>query len=126
MNARYLMTLLAGVAIGAIAVQGLHAQGAKLKAYSVSESEVLDATAQAAYLAAARKAQEAHGHTLRTAAGRVVQIEGGPPPKSVGIVEWDSLDDAVAFYKSKAWADLAPQRDKAVKIARRYVVEVEK
>jgi len=126
MNARYLMTLLAGVAIGAIAVQGLHAQGAKLKAYSVSESEVLDATAQAAYLAAARKAQEAHGHTLRTAAGRVVQIEGGPPPKSVGIVEWDSLDDAVAFYKSKAWADLAPQRDKAVKVARRYVVETEK
>ena len=126
MNARYLMTLLAGVAIGAIAVQGLHAQGAKLKAYSVSESEVLDATAQAAYLAAARKAQEAHGHTLRTAAGRVVQIEGGPAPKSVGIVEWDSLDDAVAFYKSKAWADLAPQRDKAVKVARRYVVETEK
>ena len=126
MNARYLMTLLAGVAIGAIAVQGLHAQGAKLKAYSVSESEVLDATAQAAYLAAARKAQAAHGRTLRTAAGRVVQIEGGPPPKSVGIVEWDSLDDAVAFYKSKAWADLAPQRDKAVKVARRYVDETEK
>jgi len=123
---RIAMAMLAGVAIGAIAVQGLHAQGAKLKAYSVSESEVLDATAQAAYLAAARKAQEAHGHTLRTAAGRVVQIEGGPPPKSVGIVEWDSLDDAVAFYKSKAWADLAPQRDKAVKVARRYVVETEK
>ena len=126
MNARYLMTLLAGVAIGAIAVQGLHAQGAKLKAYSVSESEVLDATAQAAYLAAARKAQEAHGHTLRTAAGRVVQIEGGSPPKSAAISEWDSLDDAVAFYKSKAWTDLAPQRDKAVKLVRRYAVEVEK
>ena len=123
---RIAMAMLAGVAIGAIAVQGLHAQGAKLKAYSVSESEVLDATAQAAYLAAARKAQAAHGRTLRTAAGRVVQIEGGPPPKSVGIVEWDSLDDAVAFYKSKAWADLAPQRDKAVKVARRYVVETEK
>jgi uncharacterized protein (DUF1330 family) len=46
--------------------------------------------------------------------------------KGAGIVEWDSLDDAVAFYKSKAWADLAPQRDKAVKLVRRYVVEVEK
>jgi hypothetical protein len=53
-------------------------------------------------------------------------MEGGPAPKCVGIVEWDSLDEAVAFDKSKAWADLAPQRDKAVKIARRYVVEVEK
>jgi len=119
--------LLAGIAIGAIAVQGLHAQGAKLKAYSVSELEILDASAQAAYLPAARKAIEAaHGHALRTAAGRVVQIEGEPAPKSVGIVEWDSLDEAVTFYKSKAWTDLAPERDKAVKTTRRYVVEVEK
>ena len=119
--------LLAGIAIGAIAVQGLHAQGAKLKAYSVSELEILDASAQAAYLPAARKAIEAaHGHALRTAAGRVVQIEGVPAPKSVGIVEWDSLDEAVTFYKSKAWTDLAPERDKAVKTTRRYVVEVEK
>jgi uncharacterized protein (DUF1330 family) len=126
-NFRIPMVMLAGVAIGAIAVQGLHAQGAKLKAYSIGEIETFDTSAQAAYLPAARKAiEEAHGRALRTAAGRVVQIEGGPAPKGVGIVEWDSLDDAVAFYKSKAWADLAPQRDKAVKVVRRYVVEVEK
>ena len=124
---RIAMVLLAGVAIGAIAAQGLHAQGSKLKAYAVSESDLLDASALAAYLPAARKALgEARGRALRTAAGRVVQIEGGPAPGSVGIVEWDSLDDAVAFYKSKAWTDLAPQRDKAVKVVRRYVVEVEK
>lgn len=126
-NFKIAMVLLAGVAIGAIAVQGLHAQGAKLKAYAVSESEILDASAQATYLTAARKALEAaNAHTLRTAAGRVVQIEGGPPPKSVGIIEWNSVDEAVAFYKSKAWTDLAPQRDKAVKVTRRYVVEAEK
>jgi uncharacterized protein (DUF1330 family) len=123
----YTMTLLAGIAIGAIALQGLQAQGAKLKAYSIGENEILDASAQAAYLPAARKAVEAaHGRPLRTTAGRVVQIEGGPAPKSVAIVEWESLDDAVAFYKSKAWADLAPERDKAIKVTRRYAVEVEK
>ena len=126
-NFRIAMALLAGVAIGAIAVQGIHAQGAKLKAYSVAEIEILNASAQAAYLPAARKAIEAaHGRALRTAAGRVVQIEGGPAPKGVGIVEWNSLDEAVAFYKSKAWTDLAPERDKAIKSVRRYVVEVEK
>jgi uncharacterized protein (DUF1330 family) len=53
-----------------------------------------------------------------------VQIEGTAPPKNVGIVEWESLDDAVAFYKSKAWTDLAPDREKAVKVIRRFVVEV--
>ena len=126
-NFRIAMAMLAGVAIGAFAVQGLHAQGAKLKAYSVSESEVLDASALTAYLPAARKAIEtAHGRPLRTAAGRVVQIDGGSPPKSAAIVEWDSIDDAVAFYKSQAWTDLAPQRDKAVKVAQRFAVEVEK
>jgi len=127
MNARYLMTLLAGVAIGAIGLQGLHAQGAKQKAYSVSEFEILDKSAQAAYLPAARKAVEAaHGRPLRTSNGRVVQIDGAPALKNVAISEWDSLDDAVAFYKSKASTDLAPQRDKAVKTTRRYVVETEK
>ena len=128
MKIRYTVALsiLAGVAIGALGVQGLHAQ-AKLKAYSIGEIEILDASAQAAYLPAARKAIEAaHGRALRTAAGRVVQIEGGPAPKTADIVEWDSLDDAVAFYKSKAWTDLAPQRDKATKVIRRYVVETEK
>ena len=128
MKARFSMaSLLAGIAIGAVALQGLHAQGAKQKAYSVSELEILDASAQAAYLAAARKALEAaHGHALRTTTGRVVQIDGGAAPKNVALVEWDSLDDAVAFYKSKAWTDLAPQHDKATKVVRRYVVEAEK
>jgi hypothetical protein len=65
--------MLAGAALGALAVEGLHAQGTKLKAYVVSENEILDASAQAAYLPTARKLiQEAHGHALRTAAGRVV------------------------------------------------------
>jgi uncharacterized protein (DUF1330 family) len=44
----------------------------------------------------------------------------------MGIVEWDSVDDAVGFYKSKAWEDLAPQREKAIKVIRRFVVETEK
>jgi uncharacterized protein (DUF1330 family) len=126
-NYKIAMVLLAGVALGALAVEGLHAQGAKLKAYVISENEILDASAQAAYLPTARKLIEgAHGHALRTAGGRVVQIEGGAPPKSAALTEWDSVDDAVAFYKSKAWTDLAPQRDKAVKVVRRYAVEVEK
>jgi uncharacterized protein (DUF1330 family) len=126
MKVHFTMTLLAGVAVGAIALQALHAQGPKLKAYSIAEIEILDPSAQAAYLPAARKALEAaHGRALRTTTGRVVQIDGGLAPKAVAIVEWDSLDDALAFYKSKAWTDLALQRDKATKLIRRYVVETE-
>ena len=128
MNTKFKIALavIAGAGLGAAAMQGLHAQ-AKPKAYSVSELDVSDMEAQKAYLPVARTAIEgAHGRALRTAAGRVEHIEGAVAPKSVAIVEWDSLGDAQAFYKSKAWTDLAPQRDKAYKTVRRYVVEVEK
>jgi uncharacterized protein (DUF1330 family) len=120
------LSLLAGVAIGAIAMQGLHAQGAKLKAWSVGEIEpVAGGTVSATYLKAARDAiANAHGTPLRTLNGRVVSIEGKAPPK-VAIVEWASVDDALAFYKSKAWTDLAPEREKTQKTIRRYIVEVE-
>ena len=100
---------------------------AKLKAYSVGEIEVIDASAQPGYVPPVRQAiQNSHGRSLRTLNGRVVSIEGPPAPKNAAIVEWDSVDDALAFYKSKAWTDFAPQREKAQKTIRRYVVEVEK
>ena len=125
-NSKIVLAVIVGVAFGAVANQGLHAQ-AKLKAYSVSELDVSDMDAQKAYLPVARKAIEAaHGRALRTAAGQIEHIEGAAAPKSAAIVEWDSLEDAQAFYKSKAWMDLKPQRDKAYKTVRRYVVEVEK
>jgi uncharacterized protein (DUF1330 family) len=121
------MTLLAGVAIGAAAMQGLHAQATKLKAYSVSEFETLDNAAQRAFTPSARQAIEAHhGRPLRTASGRVVHSEGAAPPKNVALVEWDSVDDALAFYKSDEWKAMQPQREKASKLIRRYVVESEK
>jgi uncharacterized protein (DUF1330 family) len=124
-NYKLVIALVAGTAIGGAATQGLHAQ-AKLKAYSVGELEVTGAM-DPSYLPAVRKAiEEAHGHAIRTLNGRVVSIEGPPAPKNVAIIEWDSVDDAVAFYKSKAWNDLAPLRDKSQKTIRRYVVEVEK
>src|SRR2546425_3735384 len=62
MNTKYkiAMGMLAGVALGAAAVQGLHAQ-AKPKAYIVTESELLDAAALAAYTPQAQAAVKAAG-----------------------------------------------------------------
>jgi uncharacterized protein (DUF1330 family) len=125
-NFKIALAVVTGAALGAAAMQGLHAQ-AKLKAYSVAEIEILNTAGQADYLSKVRTAIEAaHGHAFRTLNGRVVSIEGSPPPQHAAIVEWDSVDDAVAFYHSKAWTDFAPQRDKSQKTIRRYVVEVEK
>ena len=103
-------------------MQGLHAQ-AKPKAYTVTETEVIDAAAQAAYTPLVRAALQAAGaRPVSRPGGRIVATEGAAP-KRVGINEWDSLEQAQAFYNSKAYKDLAPQRDKAVKTIRRYIVE---
>lgn len=123
---RYLslgIAMLAGVAIGAAAVGGLHAQN-KPKAYLVTELQVIDAAATAAYGPKVQATQKAvGGRVLNTAGGRVTSIEGAPPPQRVAITEWDSLEQAQAWNNSAARKDLLPERDKAEKLIRAYVVE---
>ena len=120
---KFALAVIVGAGLGAAAMQGLHAQ-AKLKAYSVSELETLDAAAQAAYVPAVLAAQRAAGgRPFNTGGGRIVAMEGVAAPKRVAITQWDSLEQAQAFYNSAAWKNLAPQRDKAVKTIRRYTVE---
>jgi uncharacterized protein (DUF1330 family) len=117
------LTMAVGFALGAIAVEGLHAQ-AKPKAYTVAELETLDAATQATYVPAVLAAQRAAGgHPFNTGGGKIVAMDGAPAPKRVAITEWDSLEQAEAFYKSKAWNDLGTQREKAQKTIRRYTVE---
>jgi uncharacterized protein (DUF1330 family) len=117
------LAVVVGAALGAAAMQGLHAQ-ATPKAYTVSELETIDAAANAAFVPVIAAAQQAAGgRNLRTGGGKIVGMEGGDAPKRVAITEWESLDKALAFYKSKAWNDLTPQREKAVKTIRRYTVE---
>ena len=117
------LSMFAGAALGAAAIQGLQAQG-KAKAYTVSELETLDPAAQAAFTTSAQAAlKAAGGRSFNTGGGKVVALEGAAAPKRVVINEFDSLEQAEAYYKSKAWNDLAPQRDKAIKTIRRYAVE---
>ena len=61
--------------------------------------------------------------TAAQASERLSAWTDHPPPKRVAITEWDSLDQAEAFFKSKAWTDLGPDRDKAIRTIRRYAVE---
>src|SRR6266851_6199813 len=97
-------SLLAGFALGGLAVQGLHAQ-AKLKAYSVGEIEpIAGATVSPGYVAAARKAiADAHGHSMGTLNGKIFYIEGAHAPTQVDMTEWESADAAKAFSQSKIW-----------------------
>ena|SRR5436190_22453618 len=120
-NIKIALAVVAGAAFGAAAMQGLHAQ-AKPKAYIVSESEVIDAAAAATYSPVIQAAQKAAGGRSFRTTGRVV-ANVGTAPKRVGISEWDSLEQAQTWFASKARKDLEPQRNKAIKIIRQYIVE---
>jgi uncharacterized protein (DUF1330 family) len=116
------IAMLAGAAIGAAAVGGLHAQG-KPKAYLVTELQVLDATATAAYAPKVQATiKAAGGRLINTPGGTITSLEGAPPPPRVAISEWDSAEQAQAWNNSAPRKSLTPERDKAEKIIRAYVV----
>lgn len=77
--------MLAGAALGATAMQGVNAQLAAKKAYTISELEVLDAQAAPGVAQRVQAAQaEAGGRNLRTGGGKVVGMEGPPPTQARG------------------------------------------
>ena len=124
MNTKFKIALAAvtGVALGAAAMHGLHAQ-AKPKAYSVTEVEVIDTTALAQYVpTVVADVAFAGGHAINNPGGKAIALVGEAPKRLV-INEWTSLDQAQAFYNSGDWKKLAPLRDKAEKIVRQYIVE---
>ena len=125
MNTNYKIALavVAGAALGAAAVQGLHAQ-VKPKAYLVTESEVIDAAALAAYVPQAQAAARAAGGRpgIVPAGGKIVALVG-EPPKRFGVSEWESLEKAQAYYNSAERKALTPQRGKALKVIRQFLVE---
>lgn len=120
-NYKLAIALVAGAAIGGAAIQGLHAQ-AKPKAYIVTESDILDAAAAAAYSPRSQAAQKAAGGRSFRTTGKVTAVVG-TPPKRVGISEWDNLEQAQAWITSEGRKGLNTEREKAIKIVRQYIVE---
>jgi len=122
-KSKMVLAVVAGAALGAAAVQGLHAQ-AKPKAYLVTESEVLDRAALDTYFPQVRQAAKPAGGNIDfvSASEKIVAVVG-EAPKRVGVSEWESLDKAQAWINSPERKALAPQRDKAQKITRQYIIE---
>jgi uncharacterized protein (DUF1330 family) len=115
------LALIIGIGVSALTAQGLHAQG-KPKAFTISEVEILDKTALDAFNKAITPVvKEAGGRALDTVGGKVISLTG-QAPKSVVMVEWDSLDKAEAYYES-TYSKFSPQRDKAWKTIRTFAVE---
>jgi uncharacterized protein (DUF1330 family) len=124
MKTHYTVTLamLTGFGLGAVAVQGLHAQ-AKPPVYQVVEIDMLDQEAYLKdYIPKSRAAIQAAGGKFLAAGGKITTIEGEPPKSRVVIQQWDSLEKIQAYRNSAAFKDLLPLREKLAKF-RSFVVE---
>lgn len=95
-------TFLAGVALGAIALQTLHAE-TRPPAYVVSEIDVMDNVLyDKKYVPLATKAIVDAGGKYIVRGGTSVSLYG-VPSKRVTIVQFESLEKAEAAFKSPAY-----------------------
>jgi uncharacterized protein (DUF1330 family) len=114
------LAMLAGAALGAMAMQGLHAQSSP-PAFSVGELEVTDAAGYAPIAEILAAENKKAGAKLVVRAGRVEVVEGAAP-KRVVISQWRSMDDAKKFYSSAVVRKAFEDRKKFTN-ARLYIVE---
>ena len=121
-NYKVAAAMLAGVALGALAVQGLHAQ-AKPPLYSVAEIDVsnLDAYLKE-YVPLAQAAIKAGGGRILAAGQNITAIEGTPRKSRVAILQWESIEQYNAWRKSAAYVDARKIADKYAKF-RSFAIE---
>ena len=116
------LSMIAGFGLGAVAVQGLHAQG-KPPVYQVVEIAALNQDPYAKdYGPKAQAAIKAAGGKFLAAGGKTTTIEGEPPKSRIVIQQWDSVEKIQAYRNSAAFKDLLPLRDKLAKF-RSFAVE---
>jgi len=117
-----LLAMLAGFGLGAVAVQGLHAQS-KPVIYYVSEIDITNPDAYAKdYVPLAQAGIKASGGRFLAAGGKTTAIEGEPPKSRVVIQAWDSLEQIQAWRNSSAFKDARKVGDKYAKF-RAFAVE---
>ena len=122
MNSKCKTTLavLAGAALGAAAIQALHAQ-AKPPAYVITEVEIINEAAFKEFSPKVGKTVEASGGKYLTRGGQIIALDGTAPKRFVLSV-FPSVEAAQAWRNSAAWKAIVPERDKAVK-TRAFIAE---
>jgi uncharacterized protein (DUF1330 family) len=94
------LATLGGVAVGAAAVEGLHAQ-ATPPAYVISEIELTNPDGYTKeFVPLAQKALRDSGQKVLASGGRTVSLSGEPPRARVVVSMFENLDKARAAYTS--------------------------
>lgn len=115
-NHKLTLTLLAGVSIGLIAAQAIHAQAAKPPAaYVIAEVEPdptkpVDAAASRRYSEEAPKTIAAFGGQFLIRGGKPETVEGEASKGRIVVIAFDSLEKARGWYFSPAYEAVKPIR----------------
>ena len=124
MKTRYTVALsmIAGAALGAAAIQGLHAQ-AKPPIYAVAEITVtnLDAYVKE-YSPLAQAGIKNSGGKLLAVGQNVKSLEGAPAANRVAIQQWESLEKLQAWRNSAEFKKAREIGDKYAKF-RTFTIE---
>ena len=116
------LSMLAGAALGGIAVQIASAQ-AKPPAYVIAEVSITDQDRyMKEFLPARAKAIAESGGRYIVRGGNAISVRGAPPAGRVIVVQYDSFDKARAFIESAAFKDSQALGDKYANI-RIFAVE---
>src|ERR1700722_65751 len=114
------LSMLAGVAVGALAIQGLHPQ-AKSPVYFVVENEISDVQSYLKeYAARARDMIKANGGRY-LAAGDATTFVGEPPKSRVAIFVFDDIQQIQTWLISPEYKELRKVGEKYAKF-RNYAV----
>jgi uncharacterized protein (DUF1330 family) len=122
------LSMLAGAALAAAAVQALHAQ-AKTPIYLVTETDLTDIKKMTEYDVAYGPKMTA---SVRTFGGRLIvsrlqqaePVEGEVPKSRIGIIAWDSLEKMQAWRNSPEYKDARKIGDMYAKYRSYTLVDV--
>jgi uncharacterized protein (DUF1330 family) len=115
------LAMLAGIGVGAVAVQGLHAQ-VKPPAYLLAEVQVTDPDTWKQYLAALPSTMAPYKTRTLARANPVALDNSTPPAGNLVIIAFNNMEDVKAFWNSPAYQAIIPLREKSAK-TRVYAVE---
>ena len=116
------LSLLAGVGMGVVAVQTLHAQG-KPPIYRIAEIEITNVDAYTnEYAPKAQAALKGAGGKFLAAGQKVTALEGDPPKTRITIQVWDSMEQMQAAFSSADYKEARQIGDKYAKF-RAFAVE---
>jgi uncharacterized protein (DUF1330 family) len=124
MRTHYAVALatLAGFGLGAIAVQGLHAQ-ATPPVYYIAEIDVTDLDNYVKeYAPKAQALIKASGGRLLAAGQKVTPIEGAPPKPRVAVLQWESMEKLQAWRNTPEFKENRKIGDKYAKF-RSFAIE---